>query len=192
MNAPSPETRLPGCNVFLVGPTGAGKTSVGRVLAREVGLAFVDVDDAIVGRTGASIALIFELEGEAGFRDREAAMLSEIAARDGQVVATGAGIVLREANRRLMRERGVVVHLDVDVDEQLARLARDVSRPLLATGDRAGRLRAMAAERGPLYAAVADVRIETRNASPAASARRVAEWLRRAAPCARARSGVNA
>lgn len=165
-------------NVFLVGPTGAGKTSVGRLLARELGLAFVDLDDAIAARTGASVALIFEVEGEAGFRDRESAMLAEVAAREDQVVATGGGAVLRGENRRRMRERGVVVHLDVGVDEQLARLARDTTRPLLATPDREARLRSMASERAPLYAEAAELRLATRGSTPLASARRLAELLR--------------
>lgn len=169
-------------NVFLVGPTGAGKTSIGRLLARELGFAFVDLDDAIVERTGASVALVFEVEGEAGFRDRESAMLAEVAARDRQVVATGGGAVLRAENRRRMRERGIVVHLDVDVDEQLARLARDTTRPLLATPDREARLRAMAAERTPLYAEAADLRIPTRGSSPIATARRLAALLRPMVP----------
>jgi shikimate kinase len=165
-------------NVFLVGPMGAGKTSIGRLLARELGLCFVDIDDAIVARTGASVALIFEVEGEAGFRDRESAMLAEVALRGGQVVATGGGAVLRAENRRQMRDHGVVVHLDVGVDEQLERLARDTTRPLLATPDREARLRSMAAERGPLYADAADLRMATRGSTPLASARRLAEALR--------------
>lgn len=165
-------------NVFLVGPMGAGKTSIGRLLARELDLCFVDLDEAIVARTGASVALIFEVEGESGFRDRESAMLAEVAQRSGQVVATGGGVVLRAENRRRMRDHGVVVHLDVSVDEQLARLARDTTRPLLATPDREARLRAMAAERGPLYADAADLRFSTRGSTPLASARRLAEALR--------------
>lgn len=165
-------------NVFLVGPTGAGKTSVGRLLARELALSFVDLDEAIATRTGASVALIFEVEGESGFRDRESAMLTEVASRDGQVIATGGGAVLRLENRRRMRERGFVVHLDVDVDEQLARLARDTTRPLLAAPDREARLKAMAAERTPLYADAADLRMVTRGSTPPATARRLADLLR--------------
>jgi shikimate kinase len=165
-------------NVFLVGPMGAGKTSIGRLLARGLGLAFVDLDEAIVARTGASVALIFELEGESGFRDRESAMLAEVAGRSGQVVATGGGTVLRAENRRRMRESGIVVHLDVGVDEQLARLARDTTRPLLATPDRESRLRAMATERTPLYADAANLRVPTRGSTPIATARRLAEALR--------------
>jgi shikimate kinase len=165
-------------NIFLVGPMGAGKTSIGRPLARELGLCFVDLDEAIAARSGATVSLIFELEGEGGFRDRESTILAELAAQDGQVVATGGGVVLRPENRRQLRERGLVVYLDISVEDQLARLARDTTRPLLATPDREAKLRALAAERAPLYAEVADLRFVARASHPGASARRLAATLR--------------
>ena len=165
-------------NVFLVGPMGAGKSSVGRPLARELGFGFVDLDELIAARTGASINLIFELEGEPGFRVRESAILAEVARGEGQVIATGGGVVLAAENRQLMRERGVVVHLAISVEEQLGRLARDTTRPLLATPDREARLRKLAFERAPLYAEVADLSFATRGTTPKSGARRLAASLR--------------
>jgi shikimate kinase len=144
-------------NIFLVGPMGAGKTSIGRRLATRLGLRFVDLDALIETRTGARIALIFEHEGEAGFRRREHDALVEVASGRGQLVATGGGVVLREDNRACLRSGGLVVFLQASVDQQLRRLGRDRTRPLLATPDRRVRLQALAAEREPLYRAVADV-----------------------------------
>ena len=148
-------------NLVLVGPMGAGKSSIGRRVARRFGLAFVDVDHEIEVRTGATIATIFECEGEAGFRARECATLAEILGGERQLVATGGGAVLDAGNRDLMRARGFVVHMHADVDTQLARLARDRTRPLLARGDRRAVLERLATERAALYAAAAHVRFET-------------------------------
>jgi shikimate kinase len=178
----SESTQTRPANVFLVGPMGAGKSSIGRPLARELGFGFVDLDELIATRTGAAINLIFELEGEAGFRTRESAMLAEIARSEGQVVATGGGAVLADGNRRLMRERGVVVHLAISVEDQMSRLARDTTRPLLATPDREARLRTLAVERAPLYAEVADLTFATRGSTPRAGARRLAALLRHQVP----------
>lgn len=147
----------PSPNLFLVGPTGAGKTSVGRKIADLYRLPFLDLDHEISARTGADIPLIFELEGEAGFRRREAAMLAELCAREGIVLATGAGAVLDPDNRALLARRGFVVWLQISVDEQLERLQRDRQRPLLAGPDRRQRLQAMALEREPLYSEIADL-----------------------------------
>ncbi|MFN9732311.1 MAG: shikimate kinase [Pseudomonadota bacterium] len=147
----------PSPNLFLVGPMAAGKSSLGRRIARRFGMAFVDLDAEIVARTGASVNLIFAHEGEPGFRRRESEALADLTARRGVVLATGGGSVLAEANRRLLRERGFVVWLRASVDQQLARTANDRSRPLLATPDRRGRLEALAHERDPLYAEVADL-----------------------------------
>ncbi len=144
-------------NIFLVGPMGAGKTSIGRRLARRLELRFVDLDAEIEAQTGATIALIFEHEGERGFREREHRALVNVAADNGQLVATGGGIVLREDNRACLRGGGLVVYLRASVEQQLRRLSRDRSRPLLAAPDRRIRLEQMAAEREPLYSAVADI-----------------------------------
>jgi len=148
-------------NLVLVGPMGAGKTSIGRRVAELLQLAFVDADRDIELRTGAAVGTIFECEGEAGFRARERAALAELLAGDGQVIATGGGAVLDAINRERMRERGFVVHLDIGVEGQLQRLARDRVRPLLQREDREQFLRDLAAQRAPLYADVADLRFDT-------------------------------
>jgi len=140
---------------------GAGKSSLGRKLAAHVGWPFVDTDEEIVRQTGASIATIFEYEGEAGFRERERAALADVLAADGQVVATGGGIVLNPDNRALIARRGYVLYLHVDVEQQLARLSHDRTRPLLARDDREHILRTMSTERLPLYRALADLEMDT-------------------------------
>lgn len=161
----------PARHLVLVGPMGAGKTSIGRSLARHYGLPFIDSDHEIEQRTGTTIPTIFECEGEAGFRAREREMLAELLAGPAAVVATGGGAVLDPDNRRALAGGGFVVHLHADVPAQLDRLARDRSRPLLASGDRAETLRRLAVERGPLYAEVADLVFDT-GRFPAAEAAR--------------------
>ncbi|MBB3225486.1 shikimate kinase [Luteibacter sp. Sphag1AF] len=147
----------PSPNLFLVGPTGAGKTSIGRQLAEHYRMPFVDLDVEIESRCGLTISTIFEQEGEAGFRARECAHLDEFSLQKGIVLATGAGAVLDPANRALLRERGFVMWLQVSVDEQLDRLEHDRQRPLLAVPDRRGRLETLAHDRLPLYEALADL-----------------------------------
>jgi shikimate kinase len=157
----------PAPNLFFVGPMGAGKTTVGRRVAARLGLAFHDLDHEIEAHTGAAIPLIFDVEGESGFRQREETVLAELAARSNLVVSTGGGAVLSAANRRCLRERGFVVYLETTVEQQLARLARDRNRPLLAAPNRRERLLELAAVRDPLYREVADLVV------PAASVRNV-------------------
>ncbi|MFC4728077.1 shikimate kinase [Coralloluteibacterium thermophilus] len=147
-------------NLILVGPMGSGKSALGRLVAARLGLEFADTDRRIEKRTGVSIATIFEHEGEAGFRARERQVVAELCAGRDRVIATGGGVVLDAANRACLRASGVVVHLHVDVETQLARLARDRSRPLLEDPDRRGVLERLAAERAPLYAEVADLQID--------------------------------
>jgi len=145
----------------LVGPAGPGQTPVGRALAKRWQRPFVDLDTLIEADAGRSVAEIFANGGEAAFRAIEAAALAEALLIDDAVIATGAGAVLDEDSRRRLRESAVVVHLHVDVDEQLARLADTTDRPLLAGADRATVLQAMATARTPLYAQVADMRVDT-------------------------------
>ena len=147
----------PAPNLFFIGPMGAGKTTIGRGVAELLGLPFHDLDHAIQAHCGADIPLIFDIEGECGFRERESAALAELAAHSDIVLATGGGAVLAEENRHLLRARGFIVYLETTVDEQLQRLARDRKRPLLAAPDRRERLLAMAAKRDPLYREIADL-----------------------------------
>lgn len=157
----------PAPNLILVGPMGAGKTSIGRRLAERFGLEFVDADQAIVDDVGSSIPAIFENVGEAGFRTHEKRVLAGLLERSGQLLSTGGGAVLDTDNRRRIRERGFVVWLRVGVEAQLQRLQRDKSRPLLQRDDREQVLREMATLRDPLYRDVADLIVDTDAHSPA-------------------------
>ena len=169
----------PARNLILVGPMGAGKSCIGRRLAERFGLRFVDADRELEARTGVGIPTIFEVEGEAGFRARERAVLADLVRDEDIVLATGGGAVLDADTRALLRARGFVVHLHVEVEQQLARLARDRSRPLLARGDREQVLRELAAARAPLYAEVADLRFDTGRMNAADAAARLTEALLR-------------
>ncbi len=170
-------TMNPAPNLALVGPMGAGKSAVGRLLAERLGLRFADLDHEVEERSGASIATIFECEGEAGFRARECAALSALLEGDGLALATGGGAVLDAGNRRLLHERCFVVHLHLDVPAQLQRLARDRSRPLLQRPDRELALHELAAVRGPLYDEIADLRLDTGHDNATHAAMALAESL---------------
>lgn len=150
-------------NIFLIGPMGSGKTSLGKRVAPRLGLEFVDLDEELERRCGVEVAVIFDIEGEAGFRERERRLMAEIAERRGQLVATGGGVVLDPHNRDVLRRSGSVVWLDASVSQQLRRLERDKRRPLLAAPDRRERLTAMAEMRNPIYAELADIVFESRN-----------------------------
>lgn len=145
---------------------GAGKSTIGRLLAKELRLPFKDSDKEIELRTGANIPWIFDKEGEAGFRDREHAMIAELCALDGVVLATGGGAVMREDNRRALHAGGRVVYLHASVEQQVGRTSRDRNRPLLRTADPARVLRELLAIRDPLYREIADVIIETDERPP--------------------------
>ena len=157
----TPVTSTTMTSIFLVGPMGSGKSTVGRALARKIGFRFIDSDREIEARCGVDIPTIFEYEGEAGFRDREARIIDELTQLPGIVLATGGGSVLREANRVNLSSRGHVILLQVDIKEQLRRVAFDSNRPLLQTDDPAARLKALMEEREPIYKKVADVAIST-------------------------------
>ena len=160
-------------NVFLIGPMGSGKTTIGQKLASRLGLSFYDTDQEIQNRTGVDISLIFEIEGEEGFRDRESKILDELTAAENVLIATGGGAILRVRNRQLLRERGVVVYLQVSVEQQMARLRHDKLRPLIQLADREAKLVQLAKERDPLYAALADFSFAARNKSVESSVERI-------------------
>lgn len=167
----------PAPNLVLVGPMGAGKTSIGKRLAQQFGLSFVDADHRLEEITGAAVPLIFECEGEAGFRQRESTLIAELMRGEGQLIATGGGAVLADGNRDALAARGFVVYLRVGVDQQLDRLARDRTRPLLASGDRREKLEALARVRGPLYEAIADLDFDSNGLSVGQAAERLGQAL---------------
>lgn len=152
--------------IVLVGMPGTGKSTVGRELARRLGWDFIDADAELEQRCGASVATIFEMEGEAGFRQREAALLNELTQRSGIVLATGGGAVLREDNRVRLRDRGLVLYLRATVDEILRRTRNDRSRPLLQVPDPRARLEQLLAERAPLYEQVAHLSFNSGAGNP--------------------------
>jgi shikimate kinase len=148
-------------NLFLVGPMGAGKSAVGRQLARLLHLSFVDSDDEIESRTGVDIPFIFEKEGEEGFRKREAKVIDELSSKDGIVLATGGGAIINPQNRNHLGARGFVVYLFTSVDQQVARTQRGRERPMLANGDSRKILEDLMTFRDPLYREIADLTVET-------------------------------
>jgi shikimate kinase len=163
--------------VFLVGPMGAGKTTIGKHLAQHLKLRFADTDTEIEERTGADIPWIFDVEGEEGFRDREQQVLAEMTEWDDVVLATGGGVILRPENRTVLAGRGFVIYLYASVEEQVRRTRRDRRRPLLQKGDSREILEALMAERDPLYREIADHIIETDNCSPRNVAQRLEQEL---------------
>lgn len=155
----------PDTNIYLVGPMGSGKTTIGQRLAALLGLEFLDCDHELEEQTGASVSLIFDVEGEEGFRTRETRMLEELTSRTGVLVATGGGVVLKEENRRMLSATGLVVYMRTSVSQQIRRLRRDKSRPLLQTDDRREKLIRLADERNPLYREIADIEFPAQNRS---------------------------
>ena len=168
-------------NVFLVGLMGSGKTTVGRRLARLLGRDFVDSDHEIVRRTGAEIPLIFEIEGEAGFRRREKEVIDDLTQRQSVVLATGGGAVLDADNRSWLHDRGCVVYLRASTAHLLERTRGDRNRPLLQTGDPKRKLEQLFEVRDPLYKETAHIVVETANRGPAATAKDLARRLSRLA-----------
>ena len=148
-------------NIFLVGLMGAGKTTVGRMLARRLKLRFVDSDQEIERRCGVKLPVIFEIEGEAGFRAREEQAIAELTALEGIVLATGGGAVLAGDSRRRLASRGTVVYLNASPEDLFERVRHDRNRPLLATADPLARLRELHAQRDALYRSVADLVVDT-------------------------------
>jgi shikimate kinase len=147
--------------VFLIGPMGTGKTTIGSQLAKALRYDFVDADHEIEKRTGASVALIFDVEGEAGFREREKRMIDELSLRDHIVLATGGGAVLDAENRQHLAERGFVCYLRTGVETLMQRMSFDTTRPLLRTENPENTLRKIIDSREPLYMSIADLVIDT-------------------------------
>ena len=152
-------------SIFLVGPMGAGKTTIGKRLAKRLGREFIDCDHYIVAQTGADIPWIFAKEGEEGFRDRETRALEELTAMPNIVMATGGGAVGREENRKLLQQ-GFVIYLEASVDTQLIRTKKDKNRPLLQNDNPRATLEALYQKRHPLYQEVATIIVPTGRAYP--------------------------
>jgi shikimate kinase len=148
-------------NIFLIGPMGAGKSAVGRYLARNLHLSFVDSDDEIESRTGVDIPFIFEKEGEEGFRKRETAVIDDLSKMDGVVLATGGGAVINLDSRSRLGGRGFVVYLYTTVDQQVARTQKGRERPLLESTDPRATLQELLDTRDPMYREIADIIVET-------------------------------
>ena len=163
--------------LFLVGPMGAGKSAIGRELARLLDRPFFDSDTVIQERTGADIGFIFDREGEAGFRVRERQVIDELTGIPDAVLATGGGAVLDPDNRTALASRGTVIYLYTSVEHQLARTRAGRTRPLLDTADPADRLKALYAQRDPLYREIADYTVTTDGRRVRAVAQEIAGWL---------------
>ena len=164
--------------IFLVGLMGAGKSTIGKLLARELALDFVDSDHEIEARNGVPIATIFEVEGEAGFRARERKVIDELTRRDGIVLATGGGVVVDPDNRRDLAGRGFVIYLHARPEGLFVRLRNDRSRPLLQNDDPRGRLTQLYRQRDPWYREVADLTVETGRQSAGRLAREIVARMR--------------
>lgn len=167
---------VPG-SIFLVGMMGAGKTSVGRVLAKRLQKTFYDSDHVIEDRTGVKIPVIFEIEGEAGFRVRESAVVDELTALRDIVLATGGGAILSEKNRDRLRTRGTVVYLRASVRDLLNRTRHDKNRPLLQAADPRARLTELYEKRDPLYREIAHLTVDTGNQSLTSLVNRLCQLL---------------
>lgn len=152
---------IPSDNIFLIGLMGAGKTTIGRMLARHREMAFLDSDHEIEARCGVSIPTIFEIEGEEGFRRREVCVIDELSRRHGLVLGTGGGAVLNPLNRERLKARGVVVYLRCHPNELYQRTRHDRNRPLLQTEDPLARLQSLYEQRHPLYMQTADIVLDT-------------------------------
>ena len=152
--------KMPG-SLFLTGPMGAGKSTIGRQLAKQLGRPFHDSDHEIESRTGVDIPLIFELEGEAGFRKRETTVIDELTRLPNIVLATGGGAILDPANREHLKTRGQVIYLHTSVNHQLKRTRKDRNRPLLQTDNPRKKLEELMSVRDPLYREIAGIVIDT-------------------------------
>jgi shikimate kinase len=164
-------------NIFLIGPMGAGKSTIGRTLAKELKLEFFDSDEVIEERSGASIAWIFDVEGEDGFRRREQKVIDELTQKNNIVLATGGGVVMTPENRNALAGRGTVIYLRTSLQQQFERTKRDTKRPLLQTDDLAGRLETLRYEREPFYEDMADISFETDKLTVKAVANNIIKYI---------------
>jgi len=170
--------------IFLVGPMGAGKSTIGKLLAAQLGLPFADSDKVLEERTGADIPWIFDVEGEAGFRRREHEVLRDLCTGCAQVIATGGGIVLLPENRRLLMEHGLVVYLRADLEQLVERTSKNSNRPLLRVADPRAKLAEILAQREAFYCEVADMVCDTDDCTPRQAAQLVVDRLQQdAAAC---------
>lgn len=165
-------------NIFLVGLMGAGKSTIGRQLARELGKQFRDSDSEIEKRTGVSIDVIFDIEGEQGFRRRETRMLKELVEERGIVLATGGGAVLASDNRQLLRDNGLIIYLKASAEHLAGRVKLDRRRPLLQTGDKLAKIRELMTQREPVYQQLADMVVETNNRSIPRVVREISKMIK--------------
>jgi len=165
-------------NIFLVGLMGAGKTTIGRQIANELSLDFFDSDHEIENRTGVTITHIFDIEGEAGFRKRETAMLDELTEKKGIVLATGGGAILKPENRQFLMSRGTTIYLYANIDTLVERTSKDRNRPLLQTDDPRQKLQELFDIRDPLYRETADIIIDTGKDSVRLAIKEILEKLR--------------
>ena len=165
-------------NIFLVGLMGAGKTTVGKLIARHLNRPFIDSDHEIEKRTGVNIPLIFELEGEAGFRTREAAIIEELTGQRNIVLATGGGAILSPRNRDNLRRNGTVIYLRAKVGDLWQRTRHDKNRPLLQTADPQAKLKVLFAQRDPLYCEIADIIVDSGAQSVHALVHQIEEQLK--------------
>ncbi|MED5526837.1 shikimate kinase AroK [Gallaecimonas pentaromativorans] len=164
-------------NIILIGPMGAGKSTIGRQLAQDLHLEFYDSDHEIERRTGADINWVFDVEGEDGFRKRECSVIEELTELQGIVLATGGGAVINKDTRNRISARGIVVYLETTIDKQLARTQKDKRRPLLQKGEPKDTLVRLAEERNPLYEEVADIVVRTDDQSARSVASQIIDQL---------------
>ena len=167
-------------NIFLIGLMGAGKSTIGKQLARELGKDFRDSDSEIEKRTGVSIDVIFDIEGEQGFRRRETGMLRELVGERDIVLATGGGAVLAAENRQLLRDNGLIIYLRATAEHLAGRVRMDRRRPLLQSGDKLAKIRELLTQREPVYQQLADMVIETNNRSIPRVVRQISKMVKQA------------
>lgn len=166
-------------NLILVGPMGAGKTTVGRQLAHKLGYKFVDTDHLIEEKSGADIPWIFDVEGEGGFRARESSALDDLKDETQCVIATGGGIVMTPENHPRLKGLGAVVYLSASIEQLWARTSKDKKRPLLQVDDPKARIEQLVEMRGPIYSSLADLVVQTDGRSSRNVVQKIASWFQR-------------